>query len=201
MYVWYAAYGANTDGARLGRYLVRCRDRAAPVESRGVVLGGAVYFATESPVWGGGRGFYDPDASGSVFARAHLITVGQFSDIAAQEMYREPVADLDVSEAVARGRVSFGPGRYETVVCAGDIDGVPLLALTAPWAVGEVEFRVPSEAYLRRIAAGLCASGVWDAGEVAGYLARCPGALGHWSAADVLALIDSTSSTPSGEPG
>ncbi|MFI8824119.1 histone deacetylase [Streptomyces sp. NPDC053431] len=200
MHVWYAAYGSNTDGARLGRYLLRCRDRAAPVASRSVVLDGALYFATESPVWGGGRGFYDPDAPGSVFARAHLITVGQFSDIAAQEMYREPDADLDLSWAVARGRFAFGPGRYETVVCAGDLDGVPLLAITAPWAMGEVEPRVPAESYVRHIAVGLRASGAWDAEEIAGYLARCPGVVGHWSAADVLALIGDPSSTPSGEP-
>ncbi|MFB7860920.1 histone deacetylase [Streptomyces sp. NPDC056069] len=201
MDVWYAAYGANTDSARLARYLLRCRDRAAPVASRGVVLGGALYFATESPVWGGGRGFYDPDASGRVLARAHLVTAGQFSDIAALEMYREPDADLDLSGALAAGRAELGPGRYETVVRAGDVDGVPLLTFTAPWAMDDVELLAPAEAYLRCIGGGLRAAGRWGAAEVAGYLARCPGVLGQRGAAEVLALIGDSNTTRSGEPG
>ncbi|MET9953193.1 histone deacetylase [Streptomyces sp. NPDC006339] len=212
MYVWYAAYGSNADGARLAHYLLKCREPAAPLASRAVELPGAVYFATESPVWGGGRGFYDPEAHGTVYARAHLITAGQFSDIAAQEMYRLPgtalardrETELKLAEAVARGRVRLGPGRYETVVCAGDIDGVPLLTLTAPWALGEVELREPSEAYVRRIAAGLHASGAWAPEEIAAYLAGCPGAAGRFTADDVLTLLargpGRLPPTPSGEP-
>lgn len=190
-YVWYAAYGSNMDLERLGRYLRRCREPAAPLESRAVVLPGGVYFATESPVWGGGRAFYDPAADGSVFARAHLITVGQFSDILVQEMYREPGVepDLDVDDVVVRGRVALGPGRYETLVCAGDVDGVPLLTFTSPWAPADVELREPSAAYVRQLAAGLRAAGGWDAPEIAGYLAACPGAAGRWSADDVLGLM------------
>ncbi|MFF5974910.1 histone deacetylase [Streptomyces sp. NPDC012769] len=220
MYVWYAAYGSNADDARLRHYLLNCREPAAPLASRAVELPGTLYFATESPVWGGGRGFYDPEAPGTVYARAHLITAGQFSDITDQEMYRRPGAgagtrtgprpdaqtqtELKLAEAVVRGRVRLGPGRYETVVCAGDIDGVPLLTFTAPWALGEVELREPSEAYVRRIAAGLHAAGAWAAEEIAAYLARCPGAAGRFTADDVLTLLAGGPGrlppTPSGEP-
>ncbi|MFF6775763.1 histone deacetylase [Streptomyces sp. NPDC012637] len=189
MYVWYAAYGSNMHRERLGRYLAACRDRAAPLDSRAVELRGVLYFATESAVWGGGRGFHDPGAAGRVFARAHLISDRQFSDIAALEMYREPGADLDLSEVVAQGRVQFGPGRYETVVCAGDVDGVPLLTFTAPWAVHEVELRPPSEPYLRQVAAGLRESGAWADEEIAGYLAGCPGVSPHWTVDRVRALL------------
>ncbi|MFI8963164.1 histone deacetylase [Streptomyces sp. NPDC053493] len=188
-FVWYAAYGSNTHRARLRTYLVRCRETDEPRQSRALELGGAVYFATESPVWGGGRGFYDPEAGGKVLARAHLVTAGQFSDILALEMYREPGTDLDLSEAVTSGRAELGPGRYETVVCPGRIDGVPLVALTAPWAVDEVELREPAEAYVRHIAAGLRESGAWAAEEIADYVAACPGAAGRWTAEAVLALM------------
>ncbi|MFF0435147.1 histone deacetylase [Streptomyces sp. NPDC004327] len=197
--VWYVAYGSNMSGARLGRYLAKCRDRRAPRESRAVVLPGAVYFATESAVWGGGRAFYDPGADGAVWARAHLLTAGQFADIAAQEMYREAGAggEWDLARVAARGRAAFGPGRYETVVCAGELDGLPLLTLTAPWAMDEVEHLAPSEAYLRTIVTGLREAGAWSAGEIAGYLATRPGAAGRWSAEAILGIAP----TPSSEPG
>lgn len=201
-YVWYASYGSNMHAAHLRYYLTGgrppgaarsypgCRDTSAPVKSLPVVLPGAVYFATESRVWTGGRGFYDPAARGVTFARAHLITVGQFSDIAAQEMYREPGEDLDLSDALAYGRAEVGPGRYETLVCAGTLDGVPVLTFTAPWRVTDVPPREPSAAYVRHVAAGLTESGAWAPAEIAAYVATCPGA-GHWTAESVLALIES----------
>ncbi|MEV6331493.1 histone deacetylase [Streptomyces sp. NPDC051909] len=196
MDVWYAAYGSNMHRERLGRYLAVCRDRTEPRVSRAVELGGVLYFATESAVWGGGRGFHDPDSDGRTFARAHLISAGQFSDIAALEMYREPGpgTELDLAEAVARGRLAFGPGRYETVVYAGELDGLPLLTFTAPWAVADVELRAPSEPYLRHLAAGLRESGAWTDHEIARYLADSPGAAGTWTETEVLGLLPAEAS-------
>ncbi|MFI8517351.1 histone deacetylase [Streptomyces sp. NPDC085481] len=154
------------------------------------MLPGVVHFATESVVWGGGgRAFYDPGGEGLVLGRAFLVTAGQFSDIAAQEMYRQPGQDLDLAAVVARGRVEFGPGRYETVVCAGEMDGVPLLTFTAPWGVGDVESRPPSVAYLRHIVAGLREAGDWEGEEIAAYLGACPGVAGRWTAGDLLRLL------------
>ncbi|MCX5390312.1 histone deacetylase [Streptomyces sp. NBC_00094] len=218
--VWYAAYGTNTRAERLGYYLAGgrppgaarefpgCRDPRAPERSVALVLPGRVYFATESPVWGGGRAFYDPAADGTAWGVAHLLTVGQFSDIAAQEMYREPGDDLDPAEALATGRCSFGPGRYETLVCPGvlddgDIDGLPVLTFTAPWPMpeegGAGGLRPPSAAYLRQVAAGLYGAGAWRPAEVAAYLAGCPGAAGHWTPEAVAAL--SVPTAPTGPPG
>lgn len=177
------------DLGRLGRYLRGGRDAAVPRESRGVVLPGVVYFATESAVWGGGRGFYDPVADGRVLARAHLMTAGQFSDIAAQEMSREPGSEIDLGEVALRGRVELGPGRYETVVRVGEVEDVPMVTFTAPWGVGGVELREPAAAYLRHLALGLRAAGEWSDVEIAGYLAGCPGAAGRWSVDGVLALM------------
>ncbi|MFD9441093.1 histone deacetylase [Streptomyces sp. NPDC060006] len=190
--VWYASYGSNTHVNRLAFYLrggrlpgttrvhPGCRDPRMPARSIPVELGGAMYFATESPVWGGGRAFYDPGAEGRVLARAHLVTAGQFSDIAAQEMYGEPGSGIDLGEVLTLGTAALGDGRYETLVCAGQVDGLPVLTFTAPWTMHDVRWNPPSAAYVRHLASGLLSAGAWDAEAVASYLAACPGAAGHW---------------------
>jgi hypothetical protein len=161
-----------------------------PARSVAVELAGAVYFATASPVWGGGRAFYDPLARGRVLARAHLVTVEQFSDIAAQEMYRAPGADVDLTEVLAHGRAALGDGRYETLVRVGSVDGLPLLTFTAPWRLGEVAPHPPSTSYVRCLATGLLATRAWDAETVAAYVAGCSGAAGRWSVDAVRDLLE-----------
>ncbi len=119
--VWYAAYGSNMHLDRLTAYLAGgrpegglrshpgCRDPRPPAHSQPVILPGLLYFATESPAWTGGRAFYDPDVDAQLPACAHLLTLGQFSDIAAQEMYRAPGEDLDLTEVLRRGRARLAP--------------------------------------------------------------------------------------------
>ncbi|MGW0559472.1 histone deacetylase [Streptomyces sp. NPDC003016] len=199
--VWYASYGSNTHLDRLAFYLAGgrppgasrtcpgCRDGRAPAASVPVELEGTLYFATESAVWTGARAFYDPGAGGRVLARAHLVTAEQFSDIAAQEMYREPGVDLDLSEALTRGRAALGDGRYETLVCPGVLDGLPVLTFTAPWSVNDVQWAEPSAAYVRYLSTGLLGAGAWDVPTIAGYLAACPGAAGRWTAGELEELI------------
>jgi hypothetical protein len=213
--VWYAAYGSNMRRERLRRYVEGgaggaqggarsypgCADRRMPVRDTAVELPGTLYFATHSPVWGGSRAFYDPDAPGTVWGRAYLVTAGQLRDIAAQEMYARPREDPgpdpgpgsdpgpDFGAAVAAGRLRLGPGRYETVVCPGRLDGVPLLTFTAPWGVDGVEHTAPSPPYLTQIALGLREAGRLTGPEIARYLASRPGAAGHWTPARILALL------------
>ncbi|MGA4849930.1 histone deacetylase [Streptomyces sp. G5(2025)] len=160
-----------------------------PVKSIPVELAGAMYFATESPVWGGGRAFYDPQVSGRVLARAHLVTVEQFADIAAQEMYREPGTDLDLTDVLARGRAVLGEGRYETLVCVGQVDRMPVLTFTAPWGMKDVQRVPPSPSYVRFLALGLLSAGAWDREAVAAYVAACPGAAGYWSEQGIAGLL------------
>ncbi|MFI9611441.1 histone deacetylase [Streptomyces sp. NPDC052023] len=203
--VWYTSYGSNTHLERLAFYLKGgqppggaraypgCRNPAMPSRSIPVELTGAMYFATRSPVWGGGRAFYDPQAGGRVLARAHLVTADQFFDIAAQEMYRDPGMDLDLVDVLTNGRAVLGEGRYETLVCAGQVDGLPVLTFTAPWRMNEVRWVPPSSAYVRFLSSGLLSAGAWDLAAVASYVAACPGAFGHWSeqaVADLLASGD-----------
>lgn len=198
--VWYVSYGSNMYAARLTCYLAGgtppgaqrtysgCRDRRPPRHALGCELSGGVYFATESALWGGGRAFYDPELPGTAPARAHLITSGQFADIAAQEMYRDPGADIDLEPVLATGRAELGPGRYETLLHVGDLDGRPMLTFTAPWHAGDVPWVAPSASYLRMLAGGLREAHGWDVHRVAGYLADLRGARRHWTAADIAAL-------------
>ncbi|MFC4961777.1 histone deacetylase [Streptomyces mauvecolor] len=199
--VWYASYGSNMLRDRLAHYIEGgrppgaarthpgCRDRRPPAASAPVELRGALYFATRSPVWRGGRAFYDPDADGHVLGRAHLVSAGQFADIAAQEMYRAPGADLDLGEVLSTGRAVLGDGRYETLICTGRLDGRPVLTFTAPWRMAEVAWTAPSAAYLGHLARGLLEAGIWDEDVVTAYLADCPGAAGPWTARAVAELL------------
>ncbi|MCX4779458.1 histone deacetylase [Streptomyces sp. NBC_01264] len=209
--VWYASYGSNMHRDRLTAYIAGgtppgaarsypgCRDRRAPERSIAVRLAGCLCFATESPVWTGGRGFYDPSAPGRLLGRAHLVTVGQVSDIAAQEMYREPGPDLDLAKVLRDGRDESGGGRYGTLVCPGAVEGIPVLTFTAPWSLRDIEPLAPSAAYLRYLAGGLLESGPWGEREIADYLSACPGAAGHWTPRQVLGLL--TGPPAGGPPG
>lgn len=199
--VWYAAYGSNMRASRLGCYLVGgrppggartcpgCRDPRSPERTLPVLLRGRLYFALESAVWTGGMGFYDPDDPDETPARAYLVTASQFADIAAQEMRREPGTDLDLSAVLRAGRARLGPGRYDTLVCAGTLAGCPVLTFTAPWRSSEVDWSRPSAAYLRTLATGLVEAHGWDLGRAACYLSTRPGAEGAWSSGEIEGLL------------
>ncbi len=78
MQLWYAAYGSNMAADRLRHYLEGgappgaaltqpgARDPSPPRDVRPVSLSGSVYFAWDSPTWGGGIAFYDPLAPGTL---------------------------------------------------------------------------------------------------------------------------------------
>ncbi len=185
-HVWYVAYGSNMAADRLASYVAGgcppggrrtnpgARDRTLPDRSEPVDLPGTTYFAGESTQWGGGMAFYDHDEPGRTAARAFLVTAGQLADIAAQEMYRIP-ADGDPLEEVlvdplAGGRHSWGPGRYETLVQVGELDGAPLLTFTSPHGASGVEQTPPAPAYLEMMASGLRESRDWDEDQIASYL-------------------------------
>ncbi|MFI8432552.1 histone deacetylase [Streptomyces sp. NPDC079020] len=199
--VWYTSYGSNTHLDRLAAYIRGGRASGAatgspgsrnptmPARSIPVELTGAMYFATWSTLWRGGLAFYDPRANGRVLARAHLVTTDQFSDIAAQEMHEEPGRDLCLAEVLTHGRAVRGEGRYETLVCAGQVDGMPLLTFTAPWGMHDVPWVPPSAAYVRFLALGLRSAGGWDTEEVASYVAARPGAADSWSYQSIVDLL------------
>ncbi|MBT0769521.1 hypothetical protein KIH74_11355 [Kineosporia sp. J2-2] len=150
-----------------------CRDPSPPRATTAVEVPGGIFFATRSLVWGGGRAFYDPLLPGTAAMRAYLITAGQFADVAAQEMYGRPGADLDLTEVLSTGRMSLGDGRYQTLLRLPDgPDGRPVLTFTCPWRAGDLPPVPPSPAYLAHLARGLADSHGWPGERIAAYL-RC----------------------------
>ena len=129
--LWYAAYGSNLARDRFEAYLFGgrpagatrhypgARDPSPPLDDRPLLLPGRLFFAGDSPTWGGGIAFYDADGEGTVYARAYRITTEQFSDLAAQEMRRDPGVELDLSRGAraaaalvrARSLRDAAPGR------------------------------------------------------------------------------------------
>jgi hypothetical protein len=185
--VWYVSYGSNMCAARFACYIrggrptggIRtnpgARDRTPPVRSIAVDLPGTVYFAGDSPQWGGGVAFYDHARPGWTAARAYLVTPGQLADIAAQEMYRVPQDGDPLEEVVLApldgGRRQLGPGRYETLLEVGTREGHPLLTFTSPHGIDHVEHSPPSPRYLETVAQGLRESRGWDDERIASYFA------------------------------
>ena len=184
--VWYVSYGSNMCWERFCCYLEGgtppggtrrnpgARDPRPPAATAPVDLPGTVYFAGESPQWGGGVAFYDHAQPGWAAARGYLVTAEQFADVAAQEMYTEPhdgpLASL-VSRPLPGGRVELGPGRYETLVEVGRRDDLPLLTFTSPHGFDHVPHTPPRPAYLAMLADGLRESRGWDDDRITAYLA------------------------------
>ncbi len=184
--IWYVSYGSNMCRDRLAAYLLGGRPEGArraydgarhqemPVDDVAVELPGRIYFAGDSPTWGGGVAFYDHDEPGPTAARAYRITATQFADIAAQEMHRVPEPDDPIErivvEGLETGRHEAGPGHYETLIETGRLDGLPMLTFTAPHGFDAVTHTRPSAAYLAMLAQGLRESRDWSEEEIAAYL-------------------------------
>ncbi len=217
-FVWYVGYGSNLSAARLGCYLgggrapgaartqPGARDATPAREDRPVDLPGTVYFAWESPTWGGGIAFYDhaagppggpgasDDAAGTAAAgRGYLLGHDQVLDVLTQEMHRHPGVDPDPAldvDAVLAGRPQvLGTGRYERVEPLPPIEGLPALTLTSPVPLADTPTTAPSAGYLRVLADGLADSRGWDAAASGRYLAGLPGAAGTWTPAEVAAAV------------
>lgn len=190
--VWYASYGSNMCRDRLLAYLlggrpegarrsyVGSRTPAEPLDDITLELPGRLYFAGDSPTWGGGVAFYDHDEPGPTAARAYRITTGQFADIAAQEMHRLPEPGDPIEEVIVggleTGRHEAGPGHYETLIEVGDHGGLPILTFTAPHGYDAVPHTQPSAPYREMLAQGLRESRGWSDEQIADYLAAAMGA-------------------------
>jgi hypothetical protein len=199
-HVWYVAYGSNLSLARFRCYVAGgqpdgalreypgCRDPAGPREWRRLEIGGQVYFAGTSTAWGGGMAFYDHNAVGNVYARAYLLTGSQLSDVVAQEMCRETGTDLDLASVASSGRYVFGPGRYETLVQLGNLEGRPMMTFTIEDHV-DPPLNPPVAAYLRAMGLGLAEAHGWASSRISDYLSSAPGARGFWSRGEIEALL------------
>lgn len=185
--VWYVSYGSNMCRDRLRCYIeggqppggaleyVGARDDTLPSADMAIDLPGSLYFAGESPTWGGGVAFYDHDVPGPTPARAYRITVEQFVDVAAQEMHRVPQAGDPLEEVIIggldAGRHEAGPGHYETLIEVGRHDGLPMLTFTSPHGLDAVDHTRPVPAYLAMLRRGLGEARGWGDDEIDAYFA------------------------------
>ena len=187
-HVWYVSYGSNMSASRFALYIrggrphggarrnPGARDSTPPLRSIPVDLPGTVYFAGESPQWGGGVAFYDHETPGGAAGRGYLVTPAQLADVVAQEMYRLPQEGDPLEEVVTApltdGRHTFGPGRYETLVEVGRVERSPLLTFTSPHGADQVPHNPPSPAYLEHVRIGLRESHGWDDDAIDAYVDR-----------------------------
>jgi hypothetical protein len=198
--VWYAAYGSNLDPDRFACYLrggcppgatrtyPGTRDRGDALEDRALVLSGRLSFAWKSPTWGGGIAFYEPGGETTVLARGYLLTAAQFSDVIEQEMWRAPSVDHDFAEVLGSGRQVIGPGRYETLHLAGEVDGRPVVTF-ATEDVAALGLRAPTAAYVATIARGLRRTHGIDDAAIVDYLLACPGTRPGWTPEELAAVV------------
>jgi len=120
--IWYAAYGSNMCRERFMKYINGvpgalgsrrngCFDKTPPAADIAFPMHYELYYGNESGTWqGGGVAFIDKDRHDNTLGRAWLITRGQLRDIHRQECW------------------SYN--WYDTVVCLGDRDGVPVFTIT-----------------------------------------------------------------------
>jgi hypothetical protein len=194
--VWYVAYGSNLALGRFRCYLAGgrptggarvypgCRDHRDPERIEAVDVPGGLLFAGASRVWGGGSAFYDPAASRRVAGHAYLLTPDQFGDVAAQEMWREPGGPFARELAALLPDVemvhTMGPGRYETVVRLGELDGWSMFTVTHG-TVADLDPVAPTAPYLRWIGTGLTESHGWNLTQIVDYLQDAPGVRLGWT--------------------
>jgi hypothetical protein len=204
--VWYVSYGSNLDRDRLLCYLqggqpaaawrgnIGARDPVPPRDDRAVTIPYTLFFADVSHVWTGGVAFVDHEADpdAATLARAFLITASQLADVIAQESAR-PVGSVELDPHLDRleadGRVVVGPGRYDTVLGCGEIDGIACLTFTGRARMADTELTTPAAAYLSMVAAGLRAAHGLDDRAVVEYLRLRPGVVGRWSDESLHAAI------------
>jgi hypothetical protein len=170
---WYAAYGSNTDDARFRQYLAGCTQPCEPADSRPLTLDLPLYFAGSRTRWGeGGVAFLGPvrDASPTTLARAWLLPVDRIAEVGAQENRLPPERGvLDLDAVLAAGTLSVHDGWYDAWVACGDIDGIPVVTLTA--SSMRSPHTPPARPYVEVIARGLRATHGMTRKDVASYLA------------------------------
>lgn len=184
-HIWYVSYGSNLWWPRFRCYLEGgiapggtrdqpgARNTAPPVDDGPCTLEHPLYFGDESRTWGGGGVAYiDAEVSGAVTrGRRYLLTLGQFSDVAAQEGGRMPSADLVIDELLATGRQLVGRGWYDLLLHLGDHEGVPMLTFTTSRSRASVSEHGPSDAYASTIRNGLIETHAMAEADADAYLA------------------------------
>jgi hypothetical protein len=203
--VWYVSYGSNLNRSRFLAYLQGGRvagndvdhagstDPAPPRHDVAVELEHSLYFAGRSKRWGGTSAAFvslsvqDPPC----FARAYLITEGQFLDVVRQEngLHRD-IADFEQRLHVAKehGHARLLPkGFYTELLFCGERNDHPMLTFTA--SEDRTDIGRPSPAYLQMIGSGLRECHGLTTAQVVTYLIGRPGVQGTWTRRDLQDLL------------
>jgi hypothetical protein len=185
--VWYAAYGSNLSARRFDCYLAGgqppgsrrfhtpCADPSPPRGTAAATLPHRLYFAGESPTWGGGVAFVDLEPAPGVetLVRLYLLTRIQFAAVVAGENHTGEVRLPSPRAAAPRWYVAAA-GRYGAVLHCGQRDGVPVLTCTMP-PRPDTPLAPPVPDYLRTVATGLAEAHGLTAPQAARYLRDVPG--------------------------
>jgi hypothetical protein len=188
--IWYAGYGSNLCAERFRCYIASgippgrtdpsrgARDRSLPRRDRPLDIPHPLYFTGTAGSWGGSPCFVDtrPSPDGPTRGRAYLITREQFEDVVAQENGRatSPIA-LDLTGLTAGESVRLGPGRYETLLYLGSIEGLPVVTITSPLPMTDTEPGAPSPTYLKVMITGLRESHALSDDAIVAYLGAARG--------------------------
>jgi hypothetical protein len=179
--LWYAAYGSNVNRERFLEYIYGgksafngqtypgCRTKQDPIRDYAMMVNRELYFAKNSPPWGGAVAFVRPEPSKSqTLGRAYLITEEQFVDLAAQENGRrpgDPEFRFSYSYSADHAESYFNPSDpgtsipggklwYGRILLLGTRESWPIFTLTAEWP-GYLDVNTPGRTYLKTVADGI----------------------------------------------
>ncbi|HSW79249.1 MAG TPA: M20/M25/M40 family metallo-hydrolase [Candidatus Saccharimonadales bacterium] len=202
-YVWYATFGSGLDKERFMKYveggrpegasfvLPGCRDKTPPIKDLFISLPYELYFSgnTDRYMDAGGMANLDVkrSAKSHTIARAYLITIEQFEDIAAQENYQGKPVRLPLTKAINAGYSPIanieGDSVYDVLLYGGTRDRIPIFSLTS--LRPRISYAVPGPAYTHFLCKGLSQNPKLNTESAVDYLASRPGIAGHYSKEDI----------------
>jgi hypothetical protein len=174
---------------------VGCTDPTPPLKDAFLSLPYELYFAGECERWGGGHVCVMPDPikTAHTIARAYLITVSQFEEIAAEQSGRRTPSRLPIKQAMRSGHATIndGTGDYEELVYCGMREGYPMFTLTA--TTPHTPYVAPSPAYTRLVLKGLSENQDISAADAIEYMYTVPGVAGRYQKQDVTTFFEDAS--------
>lgn len=201
-YVWYASYGSNINMDRFLCYIkggktvgstkveTGCKDSSLPIDESTFTINHPLYFSKEAAKWeSGGVAFLglNEDKDSITYSKKYLITLEQFLEVLEQENNGIGF-DFDLEEVKKKGSIIFRNNSwYGNILYLAEEKGYPIFTFTAPWEMGDVEYKKPSHAYLTTIINGL--KDDYSNEEINHYLQNKPGIKGKYSDDELASII------------